>query len=94
MFAFACFAALAATALHASPGDDAARLAAEVERAAAEVAARQVAPPDRFEVLSVRFGGADPAPPGAIELEPLDVDGPSETGTVRVEQRLMDDGTP
>ena len=35
-------------------------VAADAERAAIDVAHARVEPPDRFEVLSVRFGGADP----------------------------------
>jgi flagella basal body P-ring formation protein FlgA len=73
---------------------DAPQLAVEAERIAVELATDRVAPPDRLEILSVRFDGVDPLPAGAIDLEPIEVDGPSESGIVRVELRVAVDGVP
>ncbi len=65
-----------------------------VERAALEAAAERVAAPDRFEVLSYRFGGVDPAPLGTPRLEPLEVEGPNAAGFVRLRFRLLVDDVP
>ena len=69
-------------------------LAGKVEAAAALAASEHVAAPDRLEVLSSRFTGGDPVPAGALEAEPLEVEGPTEAGMFRVKLRLLSDGVP
>ncbi len=72
----------------AAPPEDA------VCRRASRLAQAQVAPPDRFEVLSCRFGGADPVQAANVELEPLEADGPNASGIVRLRFRQLADGVP
>jgi len=65
-----------------------------VERAAIAAAEGRVAPPDRFEVLSVRFAGADPVDSSESTIEPVEVRGPNESGVVNVTLRISEDGLP
>jgi flagella basal body P-ring formation protein FlgA len=67
-------------------------LAGAVEVAAARAAEDQVVAPDRFEVLDVRFAGADPRPAGRPRLEPLEIHGPNASGVVQVLFRVVVDG--
>jgi flagella basal body P-ring formation protein FlgA len=72
----------------------AALLRETVERAAEDEAVKSVSAPDRFEVVSVRFGGADPLPAGTVELRLVEADGPGTSGTVRVRFAVLVDGHP
>jgi flagella basal body P-ring formation protein FlgA len=65
-----------------------------VEREAIRLAELQVPLPDRFEVISSRFGGADPAGGEAVVLELHEVQGPNASGSVQVHFRLLVDGMP
>jgi flagella basal body P-ring formation protein FlgA len=53
-----------------------------------------VSPPDRFEILASRFGGADPVSGGGVALKPLEVEGPNASGVVRVSFRMSRGGKP
>lgn len=66
-------------------------LPARVERAAIEAARGAIEEPDRYEVESVRFGGADPvaSPPTALRV--TEIDGPDRAGRVRVRLTMLDD---
>lgn len=66
----------------------------QVEAAAIPIAEAQVVSPDRFEVISSRFGGADAGHTGVVVLEPTTVDGPNESGNVQVKFRVLLDGVP
>lgn len=74
--------------------DDAARAALEtaVQRAAADAALATVEAPDRFEIVSVRFGGAEQVPDVSPDLEVVDTTGPNAAGMVRVRMRMLDGG--
>ncbi|MCP3979347.1 MAG: flagellar basal body P-ring formation protein FlgA [bacterium] len=74
----------------AEPSD----LAARVERAAADAARAHVAPPDRLEVVSVRFSGSDPIGESSVEIEAPSIEGPNAAGILRVRVRLVEEKLP
>lgn len=67
-------------------------LASRVLRAAARAATDSVAAPDRFEIVSSRFGGADRVAGRNVGLELVEVVGPNASGMVRTTFRLVQDG--
>jgi len=83
-------------ALFVSPaysGDATESLARQVEREGIVAAVAQVQPPDRFEVLSSRFGGATPIDAEA-RLVPIETRGPNASGIVQIVFRMNVDGMP
>ena len=83
---------LAAAGLEARAEVDS--LATRVERAAADVARSRVTPPDRFEVLSSRFGGGEPIDSATVRLEPVQVDGPNSSGVFHIRFRMLVEDVP
>jgi len=81
-------------ALCGAPAAASESLAARVERAAADAARARITAPDRLEVLTSRYGGADPIDPTAVRLEPAQVDGPNSLGVFRVRFRMTVDDLP
>lgn len=80
---------------HIAPGAEGTSVfVARVEHAAAQAARARVLPPDRFEVLSSRFTGADSIPTGPMELGVLDAEGPNEWGVCKVRMRVIAGGEP
>jgi flagella basal body P-ring formation protein FlgA len=67
-------------------------LQALVEREAERAALSTVEAPDRFEILSSRFGGSDPIPEMLPELETVEVAGPNRSGIVRIRFRMTAGG--
>lgn len=67
-------------------------LQALVESEAEKAARSAVEAPDRFEILSSRFGGADTIPETLPELEAVEVTGPNRSGIVRVRFRMITGG--
>jgi flagella basal body P-ring formation protein FlgA len=65
-----------------------------IERRAVDLAVEQVAPPDRFTILSYRVVSADPVPAGRMSVEALEVEGPNHAGIVRVHFRTLLDEEP
>jgi flagella basal body P-ring formation protein FlgA len=65
-----------------------------VAHEALEVARGRVDPPDRFEPLAARFGGADPVDHSRVRLELAEAHGPNASGVVRVTFRMLVDGLP
>jgi flagella basal body P-ring formation protein FlgA len=84
---------IAASAASATPLDPTG-LRGLVERQAAVAARASVAPPDRLEVLSVKFTGADPLIEGVSGIELVEGDGPNASGFLRLVFRLLRDGVP
>jgi flagella basal body P-ring formation protein FlgA len=64
------------------------QLKAMVRHAATDVARGRVAPPDRYEVLGYRFGGATVDGRGVPGLELIAADGPNASGFVHVHYRV------
>lgn len=65
-----------------------------VEEATMHAVAERFSAPDRFEVASYRFGGANPLAQGALTVELDSIDGPNSSGVMRLKMRLLVNGKP